>query len=262
MTNNTACARIELLAPTGIPRVERDDDLFAIIEEALMALRPREGDVISVSSKLFSRAEGRFFRLSEVDPGARARELAEKTQKDPALVELILRESSAVSRAVPGVLIVRHRLGFVCANAGIDRSNAMPANAPPDSRGDWALLLPDNPQRSAIRLREHLATTQGWDLGVVITDSHGRPFRQGTTGIALGAAGIRTLDDHQARHDLDGRPLEVTVTALADQIAGAADLLAGQADEGRPLVLLRGLNAAGQGDASDLLRDPERDLYA
>lgn len=262
MTTDTTHARIELLAPSGIPRVEQGDDLFAMIEEALVELQPRKGDVISVSSKLFSRAEGRFFRLSEVEPGARALEVAEKTEKDPALVELILRESSAISRAVPGVLIVRHRLGFVCANAGIDRSNAMPATAPADSTGDWALLLPTAPQRSALSLREHLLKKRGWDLGVVITDSHGRPFRQGTTGVALGAAGIRTLDDHQARQDLDGRPLEVTVTALADQIAGAADLLAGQADEGRPLVLLRGLDAAGTGDASDLLRDPERDLYA
>lgn len=262
MNESAILPKLQLFAPPGFPRVKPGDDLTALIIEALRPLEPQPGDVLTVSSKLFSRSEGRFYRLSEVKPGERALELAAQTDKEPALVELILSESNAISRAAPGVLIVRHRCGFISANAGIDRSNAMPPGAPQESRSDWALLLPRDPQSSADTLRRELLEREGWPMGIVVTDSHGRPFRHGTTGVALGVSGLPALDTHEERKDLDGRPLEVTVTAVADQIASAADLVAGQADEGRPLVLLRGLKLQGEGNAADLLRDPQHDLYA
>jgi coenzyme F420-0:L-glutamate ligase/coenzyme F420-1:gamma-L-glutamate ligase len=178
--------------------------------------------------------------------------------KEPAMGELILRESVSVSRAVPGVLIVRHRQGFVSANAGIDRSNALPPGAPGGS-GPWALLLPLDPDASARALRDAL----GGEIAVVISDSLGRPFRLGTVGAALGVAGLPAIWDQRGRTDLDGRALEHTVTALADQVAAAADLVAGQADEGRGAVLVEGLSfPAVEGSARDLLRDPATDLYA
>ena len=178
------------------------------------------------------------------------------------MVELILRESSAVSRQAPGVLIVRHRLGFVVANAGIDASNAVPPDAPPES-GPWALLLPEAPDASAAAIRARIETDAGVSVGVVITDSFGRPFRVGTVGVAIGVSGLPPLWDRRGEPDLFGRALETTVTALADQVAAMADLVAGQAAERRPLVLVRGLrfDPVEQG-AGALLRPVEDDLYA
>ena len=177
-------------------------------------------------------------------------------------MELILRESSAVSRQAPGVIVVRHRLGFVVANAGIDSSNAVPPDAPPGS-GPWALLLPEAPDVSAAVIRARVEAESGARVGVVITDSFGRPFRVGTVGVAIGVAGLPAVWDRRGEADLFGRPLETTVTALADQVAAVADLVAGQAAEGRALVLVRGLrfDPSGQG-ASALLRPAGEDLYA
>lgn len=262
MTTPAPRRAVSITAVPGIPRIQPGDPLTAILIDALEAEGVENGDVITVTSKLFSRAQGRFVLLTRVKPSARAIVLAAEVDKDPALVELILQESTAVSRQKPGVLITRHRLGMICANAGIDRSNALPHDAPEDTRGLWALLLPRDPDADADALRQAIADRLGKHVGVVITDSHGRPFRSGTVGIAIGAAGVKSLDAHQGRVDLDGRPLEVTVTAVVDQLAAAADLVAGQADEGAPLVIIRGLRFDGQGRASDLIRDPESDLYA
>lgn len=259
---NAATRRIEISVLPNIPRIQEKDPLVDILCEAAAKAKIHDGDVLAVTSKLFSRAEGRFVQLSNVNVSDDARTLATKVHKDPALVELILQESTAVSRAVPGVLIVRHRLGMVCANAGIDRSNAMPHDADETTRGDWALLLPTDPDGDAHSLRDAIYARCGVRVGVVITDSHGRPFRHGSIGIAIGVAGIPSLDPHKGRVDLDGRALEFTETAIADQIAAASDLLAGQADEGTPVVLFRGLKLCGEGQAQDLIRDPERDLYA
>lgn len=249
----------------GIPRVAPGDDLVSLVQAGLkasgLALEP--GDVLTVTSKLLSRSEGRFVDLSKVAADAEARALATEVEKDPRLTALILEESQGISRKAPGVLITRHRLGCVCANAGIDSSNARPAGAAEGS-GPWVLLLPKDPDGSAAALRAELQRRTGVAPAVVITDSQGRPFRLGTTGVALGSAGLPALWDRRGARDLDGRALEHTMVATADQIAAAADLLAGQADEGRPVCLLRGLALpqAPAATARDLVRPPEQDLYA
>ncbi len=242
--------RLEAFAVPGVPRIAPGDDLVEVVGVALSAagVELRPGDVLVVSSKLLSRAEGRFVDLEQVVAGEEARALAARTGHDPRLVQLVLAESERVSRAAPGVLVVRHRLGFVGANAGIDRSNA-------DGR---VLLLPTDPDEGARRL---LALADG--IGVVVTDSMGRPFRVGTVGQAIGVAGLPALYDQRGREDLDGRPLEHTVTALADQVAAAADLVAGQADEGRGVVVVRGLTFDPvESSARALVRPADQDLYA
>ncbi len=259
-----AAPRLELLALPGVPRVAPGDDLAALILAALARadLRLSTGDVVVVTSKLISRAEGRFFDLSAVAPSEEACALAAETGHDPRLATLILGESSAISRQAPGVLVVRHRLGFVVANAGIDASNAAPPRAPPGS-GPWVLLLPRDPDGAARALRRRLGEESGVALGVVVTDSFGRPFRLGTVGTAIGVSGLPALCDLRGARDLDGRPLERTITGLADQVAAAADLVAGQAAEGRGVVLLRGLSfAAVDSRASELCRPAAGDLYA
>jgi coenzyme F420-0:L-glutamate ligase / coenzyme F420-1:gamma-L-glutamate ligase len=259
------CAeRLELTALPGIPLVQPGDDLGALLCAALerAGIAPvTGGDVVVVTSKVVSRAEDRFVDLAHVVPSAAAQELAARTQKDPRLVELILQESSAISRAAPGVIIARHRLGFVCANAGIDQSNSRRAG---EGHGPWALLLPRDPDAAARNLREAVRARFGADIGIVISDSLGRPFRLGTVGGAVGVSGLPPLFDQRGERDLQGRVLEATVTALADQVAAAADLLAGQAAEGRAAVHVRGLSYTPQDDASmrALLRPPEQDLYA
>lgn len=259
-----SCApRLELTAVPGVPIVQPGNDVAALLCAALaqagVELQP-EGDVLVVTSKILSRAEDRFVDLSGVQPSAEAHALAARTRKDPRVCELILRESSEVSRAAPNVLVVRHKLGFVSANAGVDESNGRPAS---DGSGPWVLLLPRDPDGSARAIRAAVRAQFGVDVGVVITDSHGRPFRIGSVGVAIGVAGVPALWDQRGRVDLHGRVLEVTVTALADQIAAAADLVAGQADEGRPLVLVRGLRFTPdeKAGASALLRPVEQDLY-
>jgi coenzyme F420-0:L-glutamate ligase / coenzyme F420-1:gamma-L-glutamate ligase len=255
--------RLEIVALPGIPIVQPGDDLAALIGAALgrAELMIQDGDVLVVASKLVSRAEGRFVDLSTVEPSPRAHEVAAVVGKDPRHVELVLRESAAVSRMIRNVLIVRHRLGFVVANAGIDLSNAAPVNA--TGTGPWAILLPSDPDGAAARLRGALGGAGA--LGVIISDSFGRPFRLGTVGAAIGVAGVPALWDQRGDVDLFGRPLENTITALADQLAAAADLVAGQAAEGRGAVLIRGLrlpaDVAGTG-AGVLLRAPGEDLYA
>lgn len=269
-------AELSLRSVPGIPRIAPGDDLGAMLCTALRAadVTPRPGDVLVLCSKLLSRAEGRFVDLSTVEASARARKLAAEVGKEPALVELILAESTAVSRSAPGVLIVRHRLGFVSANAAIDASNAMPAHAAPGS-GPWVLLMPADPDATARALRQALAHSFGVDTGILISDSHGRPFRRGAIGVAVGASGLSPVLDRRGERDLDGRELEHTESALADQLAAAADLLAGQAGEGRPVTLIRGMPLANSPDNTDdddghdhdqgartICRAPGQDLYA
>jgi coenzyme F420-0:L-glutamate ligase/coenzyme F420-1:gamma-L-glutamate ligase len=256
---------LTLLAVEGVGPIGQGDDVAARLLAALATggLMLCDGDVLCVVSKVISKAEGRFVDLSAVVPSERALALAEAVGKEPELVEVVLSDSAAVSRAAPGVLITRHRLGHVCANAGVDRSNARPAGAPADS-GPWALLLPSDPDASARALRAALEAASGAQIGVVITDSLGRPFREGSVGHALGVAGLPALGDQRGDPDLDGRTLEHTVTALADQVAAAADLVAGQAAEGRAAVIVRGLSWAPDPAASSaaLRRPADRDLYA
>jgi coenzyme F420-0:L-glutamate ligase/coenzyme F420-1:gamma-L-glutamate ligase len=261
----TTCApRLELTALPGLPLVQPGDDLAPLVLRGLelAGLVLRDHDVLVVTSKIVSRSEGRFVDLAAVAPSPRATDLAHATGRDPRQVELILRESVRVSRAAPGVLVVRHRLGFVVANAGIDCSNALPAGASPGS-GPWVLLLPEAPDASAARLRRALHAASSARIGVVISDSFGRPFRLGTVGAAIGAAGLPPLWDRRGEPDLFGRRLEHTVTALADQVAAAADLVAGQAAEGRAVVHVRGLTFPEDDRGADTLCRPiDQDLYA
>ena len=256
--------RLELIALPGVPLVGHGDDLGVLALGALdrARLTLADGDVLVVTSKVVARAEGRFVALPGVQPSPRAVALAAEIGKDPRFVELVLRESTHVSRKARGVLVVRHRLGFVVANAGIDCSNAVPRDAPADA-GPWALLLPEAPDASARALRRALEGASGARLAVVISDSFGRAFRLGTVGAAIGCAGLPPLWDRRGERDLYGRVLENTITALADQVAACADLVAGQAAEGRPLVLVRGLTFPPSDEpARALCRRPDEDLYA
>jgi coenzyme F420-0:L-glutamate ligase/coenzyme F420-1:gamma-L-glutamate ligase len=231
-----------------------------LIAEALAreSLRLADGDVVAVAQKIVSKAEGRAVKLAEVTASPRAREIAARVGKDPRLVEVILSESAAVVREAPNVLVVEHRLGFVMANAGVDQSN-VGANV---DGGETALLLPLDPDASAAKLKAALEARAGVKLGVVVTDSFGRPWRNGVVGVALGAAGVPALLDRRGAPDLFGRPLRVTEIALADEIASAASLLMGAADEGLPVVIARGLALAGpEKPARALIRDRALDLF-
>ena len=252
-------ASITLVALQGLPAIRPGDDLARILGNDLEegGLVPRPGDVLVVTHKVVSKAEGRYVSLAGVEPSARAREVAEVAGKDPALVEVILSESREVVRCRPGLIVTEHRLGFVMANAGVDRSNV-----PDGGDGPRVLLLPEDPDASAAALASALRERFGAPLAVIVSDSVGRAWRNGVVGLALGAAGLPALLDLRGRRDLEGRTLEVTQVGLADEVASAAQLLMGEADEGRPAVLVRGL--AWQGapvPAAALLRDRQADLF-
>lgn len=251
--------QLTLTAVPHIPHVQPGDNLAELILQALADanITLADGDVLAVAQKIVSKAEGRLIRLADVQPSSRAIEVASETDKDPRVVELILQESDEISRMRQGVLIVRHRLGFTSANAGIDRSNVA------QSGDDEAvLLLPIDPDRSAAELREAIQAKLGVQLGIVITDSHGRPFRMGTVGVAIGVAGIPALWDRRGEPDLYGYQLQHTDIGVGDEIAAAAGLLMGQAAEGLPVVLVRGLNLpVTDGKATDLVRPKAMDLY-
>jgi coenzyme F420-0:L-glutamate ligase/coenzyme F420-1:gamma-L-glutamate ligase len=242
-----------------IPMVRPGDDLAGLLIAACErnALAPTDGDVVVVAQKIVSKAEGRYVDLAKVKPSSRAARLAAEVNKDPRLVEVILGESRRVVRQRPGVLIVEHRLGFIMANAGVDQSNI-----DPDVAAEPVLLLPSDPDASAARLRERLAARFRSRPGVIVTDSWGRAWRRGTVGVALGAAGVPALMDLRGRPDLFGHELRVTQTGFADEIASAASLIMGQADEARPMVLVRGLNWSGAPlPAAALIRSAEEDLF-
>lgn len=240
-----------------IPLIQPGDDLPQIIYNAFIRadLRLQSGDVLVISSKIISKSEGRFVRLTDVHPGEEARQRAKATGKDPRIVELVLQESQAVSRQARGVLVTAHRLGFVSANSGIDQSNIENGDA-------QVLLLPLDPDQSALTLKQSLGTLTDTSLAVVISDTHGRPFRMGNVGVALGVAGVVALHDLRGESDLYGRELRVSTQGYADLLASAAHLLCGEAGEGYPVTVLRGLNLpSGDGKASDLYRPPAHDLY-
>jgi coenzyme F420-0:L-glutamate ligase/coenzyme F420-1:gamma-L-glutamate ligase len=250
---------ITLTAVPGIPAIRPGDDLARILGDALEValLPPRQGDVLVVTHKIVSKAEGRYVALAEVTPSPRARELAAATGKDAALVEVILSESREVLRSRPGLIIAEHRSGVVLANAGVDHSNV-----PGGDGGARVLLLPEDPDASSAALCDALGKRFGASFALVVSDSVGRAWRNGVVGLALGAAGLPALLDLRGRRDLEGRALRVTEVALADEIASAAQLLMGEADEGRPAVLVRGLAWDGPPlPAAALVRDPELDLF-
>lgn len=252
-------SELYLMSIPHIPHVQPGDNvaelLLAALAQAGMVLQ--DGDVLAIAQKIVSKAEGRLVKLAEVTPGPRAQEVAAQTGKDPRLVELILQESVAISRLRPGVLIVRHRLGFTSANAGIDRSNVAQMDGE-----ETVLLLPQDPDGAAAQIRQTFYERLAVKVGVVITDSHGRPFRLGSVGVAIGVAGITALWNRRGEPDLYGYQLQHTDVAVADEIAAAAGLLMGQAAEGAPVVLVRGLNLpAPAGKAADLIRPEEMNLY-
>jgi coenzyme F420-0:L-glutamate ligase / coenzyme F420-1:gamma-L-glutamate ligase len=255
--------QVNVVALTGLPEIEPGTDLAALIAEALeaagLALDAR--DVIVVAQKIVSKAEGRFVELDSVVPSARAEQFAALTHKDPRLVELVLGESEEVVRAVPGVLIVRHRLGFVVANAGVDRSN-VPTYCDGERSRERVLLLPRDPDASAAELGRRLRERCGTPVAVIVSDSFGRPWRLGVQNVALGSAGLPSLIDRRGERDRAGRVLEVTEVALADAIAAAAGLVMGEAAEGTPVALVRGLDwNAPQRPASALVRPKAEDLF-
>ena len=250
---------LKVVPLAGLPLIGPGDDLVGLIASALelndVALRAR--DVLVVAQKIVSKAEGRIVDLATIEPSPRALELAALVEKDPRLVEVILSELVRVVRARRGVLIVEHRLGFIMANAGVDRSNVAPADG-----SERVLMLPEHPDGSAEALRRGIAALTGIDVAVVINDSFGRPWRQGTVGVAIGVAGLPALIDLRGEPDLFGRRLEVTVVGFADEVAAAASLLMGQADEAQPVVLIRGLSwSAPQSTAASIIRPPHEDLF-
>lgn len=252
-------AELTITAIPDLPYFKQGDDIADLLLSALSKndLALLDGDVLVIAQKIVSKVEGRSLNLAAVTPGSEAQNLATQTGKDPRLVQLILQESDEVSRIGPGVLIVRHRLGFTSANAGIDRSNVSQAG-----EGEWVLLLPEDPDASAAAIRQAIKTKCAVSVGVVISDSHGRPFRLGTVGVAIGAAGIPALWDRRGELDLHGYTLQHTDVGVADEIAAAAGLLMGQGAEGLPIVLIRGLNLPEiNGRAVDLVRPKEMDLY-
>jgi coenzyme F420-0:L-glutamate ligase/coenzyme F420-1:gamma-L-glutamate ligase len=250
---------LEIIPLQGLPVIAAGDDLAELIASAIErnGVTPRAGDVLVVAQKIVSKAEGRLVDLPTIEPSAQAAELAARVDKDPRLVEVILSESVRVVRARRGVLIVEHRLGFVMANAGVDQSNV----GPPDG-AQRVLLLPKDPDRSAELLRRGLTASTGTDIAVVISDSFGRPWRQGTAGVAIGVAGLPALIDLRGRPDLFGRKLEASIIGFADEIAAAASLLMGQADEALPAVVIRGLRwSASHSTAASILRPANEDLF-
>lgn len=250
---------VSLLPVRGLPAIQPADDLVALILDALDRdnRRLEIGDVLVVAQKIVSKAEGRVTSLSSVCPTERARALAAETEKDPRLVELILQESRHVVRSRPGLIVVEDRRGFVCANAGIDRSNVDQIGAE-----ETVALLPVDPDASARRIREQVAVRTGVEIAVIINDSHGRAWRQGTVGVAIGLAGIRALWDRRGDPDLTGYVLQHTIIGLADEIAAAASLVMGPAAEGIPVVIARGLALpAGDGTARDIQRPRDMDLF-
>lgn len=252
-----------LTALAGLPEIEAGADLAACIVRALRAqeLALRERDVLVVAQKVVSKAEGRTVDLDGVVPSGEAVRLATLTGKDARLIEVILGETDEVVRAAPNVLIVRHRLGFVMANAGVDRSN-VPQASPGGKSRERVLLLPRDPDGSAAALRDRLRQELGVAVGVVVSDSFGRPWRRGVVNVALGSAGLPALLDRRGERDREDRRLEMTEVAFADAIAAAAALVMGEAAEGTPVVLVRGLEwHAAERSARALLRPKSEDLF-
>ena len=249
---------LQILPLTQIPMVAAGDDLVAMVGDSMrqQEIRFEDDDIVVIAQKIVSKAEGRLVRLADVQPSESACELAREVNKDARLVELILRESQAVVRTAPGVIIVRHKLGLVCANAGIDQSNV--------DHGDTqlALLLPEDPDTSARELRAGLEASSGRSLGVIICDSINRPWRLGTVGVAIGCNGVKVFDDRRGQGDIFGRTLVTTMSNVADSVATAASLVMGETTEKVPCVIVRGIAATNSSNtAADCNRPVEEDLF-
>lgn len=245
----------------GIPLIQPGADLPAIILVALTGsgLDLEDGDILVVAQKIVSKAEGRTVNLQQVIPSPRAQQLAQSIEKDPRLVEVILSESRQVLRTRPGTIIVEHRLGFVCANAGVDHSNVRGEGS---AQEEWVLLLPVDPDASAQAIRQKLETASGKRLGVQIIDSHGRAWRSGVCGTTIGLSGMPGLVDLRGKEDLFGYTLRITQVGAADELAAAASLVMGQASEATPVVHVRGFPYdLREGSLQELLRPHSQDLF-
>jgi coenzyme F420-0:L-glutamate ligase/coenzyme F420-1:gamma-L-glutamate ligase len=247
-----------LTALGGIPLIQQGDNLGVILDRVLEANRITlaNKDILVITQKIISKSEGRLIDLKDVSVSPEAEKLARKTEKDPRLVELILSESRRVVRSRPGLIIVEHKLGFICANAGIDRSNIA------EDGGQSVLLLPEDPDLSARKLRNYFLENKGIEIGVLIIDSHGRAWRNGTVGISIGFSGLPGLVDLRGEDDLFDYELQATVVAAADELAAGASLLMGQASEGTPVVHARGFPyPLREGSFDELPREESSDLF-
>ena len=253
--------KLTLTPLPGLPAIQTGDDLASLIFEAMtrIDLSFENDDILVLAQKIVSKSEERLVNLSAVSPSPAAYELAKRVDKDVRLLELILRESKEVLRTRGEVIIVEHRLGFICANAGIDHSNVRQKM---DNEDQWVLLLPEDPDASAQKLRERLEAASGARLGVMIIDSHGRAWRLGTVGVAIGLSGMPGLVDLRGQPDLFDFKLQVTQVGAADELAAAASLVMGQAAEGTPVVHVRGFPyPLREGSSTELLRPKELDLF-
>jgi len=244
-----------------IPLIRQGDNLADIVLNALQEniIVLEDNDILVFAQKIVSKAEGRAVNLVSVTPSQRAIELAEQTEKEPRLVELILQESNEVLRTRPGTIIVEHKLGFVCANAGIDHSNVAGAG---NAAEEWVLLLPAEPDRSAELIRKEIEARTGKQIGILIIDSHGRAWRTGTVGVAIGISGLPGLQDLRGQADLFEFTLRITQVGVADELAAAASLVMGQAAEGTPIVHVRGFPySLREGSLKELIRPKEQDLF-
>ncbi len=264
---------LTLTSLLNIPLIRHGDNLADIVLNSLQEnnISLEDNDIFVLAQKIVSKSEGRTVNLATVTPSARAIELGKQTEKDPRVVELILQESNEVLRTRVGAIIVEHKLGFVCANAGIDHSNvgnrsddfSRPAQATEDTTSeDWVLLLPADPDRSAEKMRSDIESKSGKRVGILIIDSHGRAWRNGTVGVAIGVAGIPGLEDLRGKPDLFGFKLQVTTVGVADELAAAASLMMGQAAEGTPVVHARGFPyPLREASLKELIRPKEQDLF-
>jgi len=245
----------------GIPLIRQGDNLADIIVRSLIEtnIQLADNDILVFAQKIISKAEGRRVNLTTVTPSLRALELGAQTEKDPRVVELILQESNEVLRTRVGAIIVEHKLGFVCANAGIDHSNVAGLG---DSVEEWVLLLPQNPDQSSRKMRDEVESKTGKKIGILIIDSHGRAWRNGTVGVTIGIAGLPGLQDLRGKPDLFNYTLQVTQVGVADELAAAASLMMGQAAEGTPVVHVRGFPyEMREASLQELIRPKELDLF-
>ena len=252
---------LALTALKGIPIIKPGDNLAGIILSSIQQsdLTLEDGDILVLAQKIVSKAENQFINLANIQPSPQALALSAKSGKDPRLAELILRESTEILRTRFGSVIVEHRLGFVCANAGIDHSNVAGEGTTSE---DWVLLLPQDPDRSSEVLRLQLQQVSGKKLGIMIIDSHGRAWRLGTVGVAIGISGLPGLMYERGWQDLFGYTLQITVVGVADELAAAASLVMGQASEGTPVVHVRGFQyPLRNGSMKELLRPKEQDMF-
>lgn len=250
-----------LRACDGIPEIYPGTELFKVILEASEKnnWNWENGDIVVLAQKIVSKSENRFVNLSEVIPGNLALNYAKYVEKDPRLIELILQESKKVLRTRGGLMIVQHKLGFICANAGIDRSN-ISING--EKQDDWVLLLPENPDASATQIRDSLVSCLKKEIGVLIIDSHGRSWREGVVGISIGISGLPGIIDQRGIKDRNSYELKITQIAVADELAAAASLIMGQAAEGKPIVIVKGFPYNLRNSKfSELIRNESDDLF-